>query len=98
MTLDFQQTTQRYIPVDRKTLHNHLCENLTSCEHKAGLSLLLVDPLIFLMSDDYNNDDDDDNDNNSRMIIYLTEGICERRGIRKYQVRNIHSLTELSPS
>jgi hypothetical protein len=29
MSVDFQQTTQRYIPED-STLHNHCCENLKS--------------------------------------------------------------------
>jgi hypothetical protein len=30
-SVDFQQTTRRYIPEDR-TLHNHRCENLKSYE------------------------------------------------------------------
>jgi hypothetical protein len=29
-SVDFQRTTRRYIPEDG-TLHNHLCENLSSC-------------------------------------------------------------------
>jgi hypothetical protein len=37
MSLDFQRTTQRFIPED-KTLHNHRCENLKSYNIKKPLS------------------------------------------------------------
>jgi hypothetical protein len=38
-SVDFQRTTQRYIPGD-ETLHNHCCENLRSCSLSDVYNLL----------------------------------------------------------
>jgi hypothetical protein len=38
MSVEFQQTTWRYIPENR-TLHNHRCENLKSYDHFSAYNL-----------------------------------------------------------
>jgi hypothetical protein len=57
MSVDFQQTTQRYIPEDR-TLYNHLCENLKSyleliklqidCVHRPPIEKHCYERLTFI--------------------------------------------------
>jgi hypothetical protein len=40
MSVDFEWTTQRYIPEDR-TLHNHCCENLKSYNYNSVTKVMV---------------------------------------------------------